>query len=67
MATGLNITAAQPTEQESPIARVHRLARELADALNWYNDGAWSAHVYPSETKGFSLTQDVAPRSRSMH
>lgn len=70
MAALANITATAPTEQESPEARVHRLAHELADALNWWNGGFWSAHVYPSEAmpRGpFGFSQDVEPPYRSVN
>lgn len=69
MAVSPNTTAPAPNEQESPQARVHRLASELSEALNYFNGGAWSAYVYPSDAKrnSFGFAQDVEPRSRSIH
>jgi hypothetical protein len=69
MATVPNTTPSSAIEQETPDIRIHRLARELADALNWYGDGCWSMHVYPSESRQMPLAfvQSEEPRCMSLH
>jgi hypothetical protein len=54
---------------ESPEEKVHRLGRELAEALNWYLDGCFSMHIWPSEErdKPFNFIAIQEPRVRHLH
>lgn len=70
MASQAHTTATAPTEPSECIdVKVRRLARELAESLNWYSGGSLSLHIYPSEATPRSITyaQDVEPTSRRFH